>query len=296
MQLFVAGDRLGWHLLPKHYYTANHDVHWLRNNPSLWAKPNDFRRVHWDVEEQLSWLRQIISPTSIAEVSGLTVYRELSAQRAGPGFGPIESQVLHCFIRAIRPRRVVELGAGVSSLCMLKADQLNRADGSEPMALTCIEPHPWDGLGDTTGLQLIREPAQSVDTSIFESLQSGDLLFIDSSHAVKVGSEVPRIYLDIIPGLRPGVHVHIHDIYFPYLYPPDILRTYLAWQESTLLLALLVGNPHLAVSCSLSALHHARASSLQQLLPDYRPQELRDGLHTSSSTGMFPSSIYLQTQ
>jgi predicted O-methyltransferase YrrM len=295
MQMFVFGDRLGWHIIPKHYYTANHDVHWLRAHPGLWARPIEFSHIHWDIDEQLAWLGRIVSPDLMAEVDGLGVFRELTSQRAGPGFGPIESQVLHCFIRAIKPKRVVEIGAGVSSLCMLNADRLNTAEGSGALSLTCIDPNPWPGLEETTNLKLIREPAQSVDIAIFETLQSGDLLFIDSSHAVKVGSEVPRIYLELIPSLRPGVHIHIHDIYFPYLYPPDVLRSYLAWQEATLLLGLLVDNPRLAVNCSLSALHHARGSNLKQMLPDYAPKRLVDGLDTRSAIGMFPSSIYLET-
>jgi hypothetical protein len=65
-------------------------------------------------------------------------------------------------------------------------------------------------------------------------MEAGDLLFIDSSHAVKTGSEVLRIYLEIIPGLPAGVYVHVHDINLPYLYSRDALSAYYASQETAL--------------------------------------------------------------
>ena len=201
MKAYVLGDRIGWHVMPKHYYTANHDVRWLRGHRKLWAKPAEYNHLRWDLDQQLSWLRETVLP-SMPEVRGLALFRALTGAAAGPGFGPIESQVLHCYIRSAKPRRVVELGAGVSSLVMLRADELNQADGHPPMSLSCVEPHPWSGIKDVQGLRLIREPAQAVDRALFDSLESGDLLFVDSSHAVKVGSEVPRIYLTSFPTWR----------------------------------------------------------------------------------------------
>jgi hypothetical protein len=297
MRFYVLGDRVGWHVVPKHYYTANHDIHWLRHHRELWARPANFDHLHWNLDEQFEWLEVLVKPV-VHEVEGLEVFRHLSGLGAGPGFGPIESQALHGFIRTMKPARVVELGAGVSSLSMLHADKLNIAEGRAAMQLTCVEPYPWPALEETAGLSLLREPAQAVDRALFDTLHHGDLLFIDSSHAVKVGSEVPRIYLEIIPNLAPGVYVHIHDNYFPYLYPPDVLESYLAWQESTLLLALLTANPHLEVLCCMSALHDGQVDNLKRLFPDFRPQHLRDGLQTTdnSQKGMFPASIYLRTK
>ena len=89
----------------------------------------------------------------------------------------------------------------------------------------------------------------------------------------------------------------MHDVYFPFLYPPDVLVSYLAWQESTLLLALLTDNPHLDVLASLSALHHTHAVAMMEFLPDYRPQSLDAGLLMRNGyDGHFPSSIYLRTK
>jgi hypothetical protein len=122
-------------------------------------------------------------------------------------------------------------------------------------------------------------------------------LFIDSSHAVKTGSEVLRIYLDIIPALPAGVHIHIHDINLPYEYSRDALSSYYASQETALLLALLTDNPRLSVQACLSALHYDRAEQMHALLPDYLPQANQDGLPApDAGPAHFPSSIWLLTK
>jgi hypothetical protein len=107
-----------------------------------------------------------------------------------------------------------------------------------------------------------------------------------------VGSELQRIYLEIIPRLRPGVVVHIHDIFLPYLYSPDALSTYFGWQETTLLAALLTANPRLQIAASLSILHHTRPRELAAILPDYVPRATDRGLYAKGK-GHFPSSIWI---
>jgi len=96
----------------------------------------------------------------------------------------------------------VEIGSGVSTACMV------HAAGQEPTELTCIEPFPSRALRETAGARLVAQTCQEVPLEFFSQLGEGDLLFIDSSHAVKVGSEVPSIYLEILPNLQPGVFIH----------------------------------------------------------------------------------------
>lgn len=105
-----------------------------------------------------------------------------------------------------------------------------------------------------------------------------------------------RIYLEIIPRLPPGVFLHIHDIYLPYAYPRNVFSRPFWWQETALLLALLVNNPRLKVLACLSALHYDYAQQMQALLPDYRPAPNREGLQVADDPSRhFPCSIWLQT-
>ncbi len=286
--LFRVAERVGVHLTPKHYYTPVPDVRWLRRHAELWEGASALAGVAWDLDDQLERLARISAPY-VHEVAGLEFYNRVTSDEYGPGYGPIESQVLHCFLRAKRPKRIIEIGSGVSTACMLHS--------LPQVQLTCIEPSPSPVLRRTAGVRLLALPCQEVPPTVFDELQDGDLLFIDSSHAVKVGSEVPRIYLEILPRLRPGVLVHIHDIFLPYLYPPDILSwPFWAWQETVLLAALLTNNPKLEMLFCLSALHHTRSSELCRLLPDYRPRAMRGGLFADGGPGHYPSSIWLRTR
>jgi hypothetical protein len=231
---------------------------------------------------------------SVAEVRGLEEYHELGRDR-GPGYGPIESQVLHCVVRSLAPARILEVGSGVSTVVSRRAADRNAAEGRGATAITCIEPYPRDALRALPGVEVVAEPAQSVDDAHFAALGKGDLLFIDSTHAVRTGSELARLYLEVIPRLAPGVVVHIHDIALPYLYSPDVLDSVFDWQESTLLAALLTGNDRLSVLACQSALHHERPDGLARVLPDYRPRATRDGLNVvpGGGPGHFPSSLWL---
>jgi hypothetical protein len=179
---------------------------------------------------------------------------------------------------------------------MLEAAGLNHRDGKRVPKITCVEPSPSDELRSSKEIELIPQFCQQVPLSLFGRLSAGDLLFIDSTHAVKVGSDVLRIYLEIIPHLPPGIFLHIHDITLPYAYTRDVFAMPYWWQETAMLMALLINNPKLSVLTCLSALHYDYPEQLQKLLTDYRPAPNSEGLAVSpSEPGHFPSSIWLQT-
>lgn len=212
-----------------------------------------------------------------------------------PGYGPVESDVLYAFIRAERPKRVVQVGAGVSTAVILRA----AADASYQPKVICVDPFPTEYLVTLSRddiVTLIAEPAQEVENDILLDLHAGDLLFVDSTHTVKPGSEVNRLILEVLPRLAVGTWAHFHDIMFPYDYSRGILTDDLFfWQESTLLLAFLTGNPHFAVAVSLSMLHHGRPDGLRRLVPHYQPQGNADGMRLWPS-GHFPSSLFIRAQ
>jgi predicted O-methyltransferase YrrM len=294
-QAFRLFDRIGIHVLPQHFYTPVQDHHWLRGNLELWARPVDLTGLDWNLDQQVAWLRPLCG-TYYKEVQGLGFFRAATENGSGPGYGALESQVLHCFLRSQRPRRVIEVGSGVSTACMLHATELNAKDEFSETTITCIEPYPSRYLLSTDKIVLVRKQIQEMSAAFFDQLDSGDLLFIDSSHAVKPGSDVLTICLEVIPRLKPGVTIHVHDINLPFAYPRNVLENYFGWQETAMLLALLKGNVHLKVLSCLSALHYDRREELAQILGDYQRQEDGGpGLVSAGSPGFFPSSIWLQT-
>jgi hypothetical protein len=295
LKTFFFFDKLGLHVLPKHYYTPIPDYAWLRNNRAAWSWRASMLGVHWDLDEQLEWVSHVCQPY-YTEVAGLGFYEQAIKSDLGPGFGPIESQVLHCFIRMNAPRLIIEIGSGVSTACMLNASQLNCRDGRSQSRIICVEPYPRKAFRDLKEIQHLEQSCQTVASSVFEQLGPGDLLFIDSSHSVKVGSDVIRIYLDILLKLPRGVFVHIHDIFLPYLHQRSVLFNCFGWQETALLLALLTNNEKISILCCLSGLHYDRREAMAAILRDYRPRGGTNGLDESfTPRDHFPASLWLRT-
>jgi predicted O-methyltransferase YrrM len=151
---------------------------------------------------------------------------------------------LHCMIRHARPRRIIEVGSGYSSCVMLDTNELffdNR------IACTFVEPYPQllrtllrdDDLGR---IELLGRRLQEITLDRFRALEANDILFIDSTHVAKIGSDVNHIFADILPILRPGVYVHFHDIFYPFEYPKEWIYEGRAWNEAYLLRAFLTFN------------------------------------------------------
>ncbi len=153
---------------------------------------------------------------------------------------------LYSMLRHIKPKKFVEIGSGFSSACAL---DVNDQFFDSKIDFTFIEPYP-DRLQrlltpadhSRNSLRVIQSPVQSVPISVFKELESNDILFVDSSHVSKTSSDVNFIFFDILPALKPGVHVHFHDIFFPFEYPSEWIRDGRSWNEAYLLRAFLQFN------------------------------------------------------
>jgi predicted O-methyltransferase YrrM len=155
-------------------------------------------------------------------------------------FGWLDSRALFVLLCEWRPRRIIEVGSGYSSLLM--ADVNQRLLGNE-CTVTCIEPYPRPFLRrKLPGLsEVIEQKVQEVALSRFEALQPGDILFIDSSHVAKTGSDVNYLFFDVLPRLNAGVRIHVHDIFLPLEYPKEwVIDDNRSWNEQYLLRALLM--------------------------------------------------------
>ena len=154
-------------------------------------------------------------------------------------FSWLDSRTYFVMLRELHPRRVIEIGGGYSTL--LACDVNVRFLGGNAR-ISCVEPYPRDFLHNPAlGLQLIEDKIQNVGASLFDELAAGDVLFIDSSHVAKTGSDVNHIYFEILPRLRAGVVIHIHDIFLPHDYKKDwVLQENRSWNEQYVLRALLM--------------------------------------------------------
>jgi hypothetical protein len=173
-------------------------------------------------------------------------------------------------IRKEKPRRIVEVGSGFSSAVMLDTLRHTRQSAE----LTFIEPFPEriESLlsPEDRGLATILvKPVQEVPLEVFDRLEANDVLFIDSSHVAKVGSDVTLILLRVLPRLKPGVIVHFHDIFYPYSYPINWIREGIAWNESLFLRAFLAGNAGFQVVAFNSFASHAFPEIFRARFPDF---------------------------
>ena len=218
-----------------------------------WAAPGHFGSPLTgaaDVERALSWVPDLPG-IELREEEQLELARELAPlladaprdryRPANPVFAAADAALYHAMLRRFRPRRVIEVGSGYSTALLLDTAERHGIE----VEITCVEPHPERLLallrqGDE--IELIRAPAQGVPLETYLGLGAGDVLFIDSSHVVKAGSDVHWLYLHVLPRLAPGVLVQIHDVFWPFEYPEQWLREGRDWNEDYFLHAFLCHN------------------------------------------------------
>ena len=191
-------------------------------------------------------------------------------------YGSGDAELLYSMIRLLRPSRLVEIGSGYSTLAAEAAIRENqRTDPGITCEHICIEPfeRPWLR---NLGVRVIRELAELIKPDLFESLRENDILFIDSSHMIRPQGDVLFIYQSILPRLRPGVFVHVHDIFTPRDYPKAwVVDAAILWNEQYLLEAFLTFNPHFEVVCSLNHLCHEHQKAVAAKFPRYAAEAAR---------------------
>lgn len=176
---------------------------------------------------------------------------------------------LYSHLRHQPPNRIVEVGSGFSSAVILDTSEKFLANRPE---ITLIEPNPSRLLSllrphDLEQIHVIEENVQNTQLDVFTELKSGDLLFIDSSHVLKAGSDLHFLFFDIFPKLSPGVIVHLHDIFYPFEYPDDWLLTGKYWNEAYFLRAFLAHNSVWKIRLFNSYLGLRHKSFLKQHMP-----------------------------
>jgi hypothetical protein len=197
-------------------------------------------------------------------------------------YGGLDAEVLYAMVRRLRPARVVEIGAGWSSLVVADAAARNAAEGA-PVEHRVYDPQPSPLLANLDAdVAVTACEAQAIAPEVFAALGAGDVLFVDTTHAVKPGGDVVRLLLEVVPALAPGVVVHVHDFFRPFEYPRELVEFWGAyWQEHYLLQGFLAFNDAFEVllaNHALARLHHER---VRAVVPSLEP-------------AMMPSALWLQ--
>jgi hypothetical protein len=257
---------------PGHFYSPIIDPsdEWVQRAMEREAQPSETAaELGIDEAEMLRWFDKIAqhytsNPFPEQPTPGRLYHY------ANSNFPLADALALLGFMVEVRPRRLVEVGAGYSSCAAIDINEQYLGGNTQ---LTFIEPYPETALslfGDNEKYRerLLQQRLQDAPLSIFTELEAGDILFIDSSHVAKTGSDVPDYLFRILPRLQPGVIVHIHDIFYPFEYPREwIEQLGRSWNEAYLVRAFLHGNPAFRVLYMSAWVYKCRPDLLEWQMP-----------------------------
>lgn len=191
--------------------------------------------------------------------------------RNNPAFGPGDADLYYLLIRNCKPRQIIEIGSGFSTLLACEAIKRNKEEGLNT-SLCCIEPFEKNWLDTLPGIELIRKKVESVSWDVFDRLEENDILFIDSSHIIRPENDVLFIYLELLPRLKKGVVIHIHDIFSPRHYREDWLKEeFRFWNEQYLLEAFLSFNDSFEVMYAVNHLTKDAFTETKKTLVSINP-------------------------
>lgn len=256
---------------PGHFHSPIPDMDEVRRDDALLfgPPPASIPGIDMREAEQLALLQQFAKlypdiPFGDEPRPGLR-YHYLN-----PAYSFSDAIMLHCMLRTLRPRQLVEVGSGYSSCVTLDTNQYFLDQG---LRTTFIDPNPHlvnsllraEDLITTT---ILPNTLQSVDMGVFTALRENDVLFIDSTHVSKIGSDVNRLLFEIFPALAPGVVIHIHDIFYPFEYPKEWVHQGIAWNEAYLMRAFLQYNDRFQVMLMNTYLAHRHRDFFARHMPD----------------------------
>ncbi|WP_309387362.1 class I SAM-dependent methyltransferase [Cerasicoccus frondis] len=237
--------------------------------------------IDWNEAGQLELLEEL---TYANEIPDAIKQRHGEVQYSWDNGNFIAGDVdfLYQIIRAKKPRRIFEIGSGSSTIIAATAVQANQQDDANYTCRhQCVEPYERHWL-ESLPVTVVREKVETLDLAIFQDLERNDLLFIDSSHIIRPEGDVLHEYLQILPTLKPGVIVHVHDIFSPRNYPDQwLLGLVRFWNEQYILESFLTHNSEWSIIAALNFLHHRHHETLKGVCPFLREDTM-------------PGSFYLQ--
>ncbi len=247
---------IGYTLITDHFYQP------IPNRQEIMTyagKERPLSSIEWHLDKQTELVKYLLEKYAL-EFNNKEIFSAFGYSEDSSGLISGDAEVLYAMVREKKPSRIIEIGSGGSTKIIAAALRMNFIENSQKSQLISIEPYPQDFLKDFANVSkdflefsLLTQKVEAVDLSVFESLQTNDILFVDSSHVFKSGSDVEFEFLQVYPRLKTGVLVHIHDIFFPYDYPIEWnLKESRYWNEQYFLETFLQFNKKFEILASLS--------------------------------------------
>ncbi len=235
------GDNWGYYIRQFHYYEPLPDFSAITQEQTL--KRRDSASVNWNLESQIDLVKRLSAYSPEIQKIAEGQSESLKFNFFNEFYFELDAAVYYALLREVKPSKVIEIGSGYSTQIAAVAIAMNQQEGKAGKII-CIEPYPAPRLTEANlEVELIPKRVETIDLSLFKDLSAGDILFIDSTHTVKFGSDVCLEILEILPAIPSGVWIHFHDIFFPYDYPPKwLIEERRAWNEQYMLEAFLAYN------------------------------------------------------
>ena len=278
--VFPICQRLDVHITPVTYYSPIPDTRSLADD--IWDHPYDLSGIDMDDCAQLALLARFANAlkneySEIPKEKGTVSYAYYYQNGT---FESVDAEVLYCFIRSLRPKLIYEVGSGFSTRLAALAVAQN-ADQSESLCeLVAFDPYADETVrrGFPGLARVVPRRIQDVELELFEGLGADDILFVDSSHVVSIGSDVCHVLLRILPRLNSGVVVHFHDVFLPFEYPRrHVIKNCHFWNEQYALHAFLLFNSDYEVLWAGNYMAHKYPERLEFAFPSYVRERTRPG-------------------
>jgi hypothetical protein len=251
-----------------HYYEPQ--ISYSKNFDA--AKPRRLM-LDLDINRQLQQLSLLAHSEELASLPLEGIPGKGKFYLNNPAFGPGDSELYYLLVRNLKPKRIVEIGSGYSTLICVEALKKNAEEGAHT-DFCCIEPYEMDWLEKTPGIRLIRQTVEKASPEIFAALEENDILFIDSSHIIRPENDVLFEYLELLPQVKKGVFIHIHDIFTPRHYPKEWLQEeFRFWNEQYLLEAFLYYNDAFEIVYALNHLKCDAFDATKKVLTNLSPKD-----------------------
>lgn len=271
-RFFLLWEKKGFHIIPIHFYEPIPDTRTLKDE--LWESESDLAGLDMNTNEQLKLLHHVFH--KFKEEFNFPKKRTQIPHEyyLDNGFFPsVDAEVLHGMIRHFKPKKIIEIGSGFSTYLSANACLLNIKKNEVKTELNVIDPFPNDILkkGFPGLSSLTQKPLEKTPLEFFLQLEENDILFIDSSHVVRIGGDVNYAFLEVLPRLKKGVIVHFHDIFLPLEYPKRFaLEVNRFWSEQYLLQAFLSFNYAYEILWASHYMHHKYPKECKSVFPSYR--------------------------
>ena len=252
-----------------HYYEPQFDFRESHGDFSLDRK---LPGIDLNLDTQLAYLDKFVYAQELEKIP-MGKGDDLQFYLNNGSFESGDAEYWYQLIRSVKPRKIIEVGSGNSTLMAIMAINKNKSeDTSYNCEHICIEPYEMPWL-EKTNVVVLRKKVEAVELDFFSQLSENDILFIDSSHVIRPQGDVLFEYLQLLPTLNKGVIVHVHDIFFPKNYPREWLEEkVILWNEQYLLEAFLSHNSSWEIIGALNYLSHHHFDKFKLISPFLTPE------------------------